>query len=274
MLGGQHLGGRQQGALTAGVDDRQHGTQRYDRLARTHLALQQALHRSGLGEVGEDLLPHLQLTGCQRKRKPLLESAQQRVGTTAARLGLPGGRIGAPVGHGELGRHGLIEDQSLRSGLGLGAVDGLVDRGEGLCQLQHAGAFPQPGRPGILAAAECCQCQSGTLCDLPGRQLGRGGIHPHQAALRQGGQAFLLLGVGDDASGFVHHHEDRMAHLQLVAKDPHLADEKPRIAGAELAFPPVQQVRLAEEGRTEASAAVGEGHLQASGPGLAARGAV
>ena len=40
VLGGEHLGGRQQGGLAAGVDDLGHRAQRDDGLARADLALQ------------------------------------------------------------------------------------------------------------------------------------------------------------------------------------------------------------------------------------------
>ena len=43
--GGQHLGGREQRRLPAGVDDLQHRPQGHDRLARADLALQQPVHR-------------------------------------------------------------------------------------------------------------------------------------------------------------------------------------------------------------------------------------
>ena len=61
VLGGQHLGGRQQRGLAAGVDDGQHGPQRHQRLARADLALQQPLHRLRPGQLGHQLVADLDL---------------------------------------------------------------------------------------------------------------------------------------------------------------------------------------------------------------------
>ena len=47
MLGGEHLGGSQQGRLTAASDHLEHGTQGYKGLAAAHIALEEALHGDG-----------------------------------------------------------------------------------------------------------------------------------------------------------------------------------------------------------------------------------
>ncbi len=59
VLLGEHLGGREQRRLTARVDDPQHRAERDQGLAGADLALQQAVHRVRLGQVGGDLLAHL-----------------------------------------------------------------------------------------------------------------------------------------------------------------------------------------------------------------------
>ncbi len=56
-----------------------------------------------------------------------------------------------------------------------------------------------------------------------------------------------------------------MAHLKLIPKDSHLPDEQTRVARAQLPLPPLQQMRLAEEGGTEASIAVGERGFEPAG---------
>ena len=56
VLGGEHLGGRQQRGLTAGVDHLGHRPQRDHGLARTDLALQQPVHRVLAAELAGQLL--------------------------------------------------------------------------------------------------------------------------------------------------------------------------------------------------------------------------
>ena len=70
VLGGQHLGGRQQRALVAGVDHLQHRQHRDDGLAGTHLALQQPVHRPGAGQFAGDHLEYLALPGGQFVGQP------------------------------------------------------------------------------------------------------------------------------------------------------------------------------------------------------------
>ena len=77
VLLGQHLGGRHQGGLAAAADHRQHGHQRHHRLARTHLSLQQPVHRPRLAQVGQDLGDGAGLGPGQLERQPPAEALQQ-----------------------------------------------------------------------------------------------------------------------------------------------------------------------------------------------------
>ena len=56
MLAREDLGRRHQGGLAAGLDHGRGGEQRHHGLARADVALQQAQHALGLGEIGVDLL--------------------------------------------------------------------------------------------------------------------------------------------------------------------------------------------------------------------------
>ena len=77
VLLGQHLGGREQRGLAAGVDHPQHRAQRDQRLAGADLALEQPVHRVRLGEVVLDLLADLALAGGELERQPRVERRQQ-----------------------------------------------------------------------------------------------------------------------------------------------------------------------------------------------------
>ena len=58
MLARQKLGRRHEGGLRAGLDRGRHGEQRHDGLAAADIALQQAQHAVGAGEIGVDLAKH------------------------------------------------------------------------------------------------------------------------------------------------------------------------------------------------------------------------
>ena len=77
VLGGEHLGGREQRGLAAGVDHLQHRPQRHDRLARAHVSLEQPQHRHVARKVRGDLLAHRPLAGGERERQPRVERVDQ-----------------------------------------------------------------------------------------------------------------------------------------------------------------------------------------------------
>ena len=100
VLGGEHLGGREQRGLAAGVDDLGHGAQRDHRLARADLALQQPVHRLVAVELRGQLLPHLALALGE------LERAARRRRRRAGRRSGAAGRCrvrGRPRGGGRRG---------------------------------------------------------------------------------------------------------------------------------------------------------------------------
>ena len=68
MLTRQDFGRRHQRRLAAGLDGARHGKQRHHRLAGADIALQQAQHAVGLGEVGVDFGQRLLLRAGQANR--------------------------------------------------------------------------------------------------------------------------------------------------------------------------------------------------------------
>ena len=94
VLGGEHLGGREQRGLAAGVDHLRHGPQRDDGLARADLALQQPVHRLLAAELRGQLLPHLALALGQLERAA--RRRRRRAGRRSARgRAMPGSRAAA-----------------------------------------------------------------------------------------------------------------------------------------------------------------------------------
>ena len=67
VLAREDLGRRHQGGLTPAFDRGRGGKQRHHGLAGADIALQQAQHPLGLGEVGVDLLDRLGLRGCEQR---------------------------------------------------------------------------------------------------------------------------------------------------------------------------------------------------------------
>ena len=132
VLLGQHLGGRQQGRLAAGVDDLQHRAQRDEGLAGADLTLEQPVHRVGAGELGRDELADLALAAGELERQPGVERRQQPV--VASRPGLrtrrPVGR--APSGEHELEHQRLLEAEALLGRAELAPLVGRVDPAQGL----------------------------------------------------------------------------------------------------------------------------------------------
>ena len=84
VLRGEHLGGRHQGGLAAGVHDLQHRPQGHERLARAHVPLQQPAHRGLPGQLGGQLLPHRHLAGRERERQAGVQGLEQAAGPRRA----------------------------------------------------------------------------------------------------------------------------------------------------------------------------------------------
>ncbi len=57
MLVSENFGGGQQRRLPPGLGDREHCPQRDERLARSHLALHEAVHGNIRGQILADLVP-------------------------------------------------------------------------------------------------------------------------------------------------------------------------------------------------------------------------
>ena len=113
VLCGEHLGGCQQRALQSRVHHLQHGAQSNDRLARSHLTLQEPAHRPSAGQVALDLLGDLLLPVGQLERQHLVEGGGDTVGhARAGRRRAHRHRV-APFGEHQLQRRRLVEAQTV-----------------------------------------------------------------------------------------------------------------------------------------------------------------
>ena len=132
MLLGQDFGGRHQRALPAGVDTHCRGQRSHHRLASAHIALQQAVHGHGAGQVMGDFLAHAALGAGEGEGQHGQQRFMQRARTIGH--GLPGRQHGRPQAVALAPRHQLR--QLLRQQLlGLQPLPGRVavvfQRGQG-----------------------------------------------------------------------------------------------------------------------------------------------
>ena len=138
VLLGQDLGGRHERALPAGVDGARGGQRGHHRLARAHVALQQAVHGHGLGQIGVDLGTHPRLGGGERKGQGGEQAAVQlpvRRGQRRCAQPLPRGQ-GLRLG--QLLRQQFVKLQALPGRMAAVFQGGQGQPGWGLVQQAHS----------------------------------------------------------------------------------------------------------------------------------------
>ena len=122
VLGGEHLGGGQQGRLSSTADHLEHGPQGHEGLAAAHVALKEPLHGDGSGQVGGDLPAYPHLSDGELIGQGGVEVGSQGAGRL--RLG-PSHRgagslmEGTALSQGHLKDEGLLVTQALPGGLPL-----------------------------------------------------------------------------------------------------------------------------------------------------------
>ena len=128
MLLGQDLRRRHERGLVPRLDGGEDGEGGDDGLARAHVALQEAVHRVGLGHVGADLPPHALLGGRERVREGAEQLPPEGPGRVHAEAALAPFALAAD-GETELEEEEVVEDEAAPGGgplgLALGEVAGL-----------------------------------------------------------------------------------------------------------------------------------------------------
>jgi hypothetical protein len=143
VLHGEHLGGRQQRRLPAGVDGLQHRPQRHHGLAGADLPLQQPVHRVLARQLGAELLPHGALTGGEGEGQSSVECVGQPTRPVRApRCRTLQGVVPAP-GQGQLHGQCLVPLQPSARGAGLGVVRRAVHPAQRLGQTRQPVRTPQ-----------------------------------------------------------------------------------------------------------------------------------
>lgn len=232
-------------------------------LSRTHLALEQAVHGVGGGEVVEDLAGDLLLALGEGEGEAVAEGREEAVRAGDAGHG---GQVGLGVpaaGQGDLEDEGLVP---LQAGAGVGDV-GLgvrpVDLEQGLGEREQAAAGAQGVRERVEGLLGAGQHRLDRLADLPGLQFGGRGVDRDQGAgpgldgLVTVAPQQLVGGVGE---------------LEAAVEDGDLAGEHG--AGARQQFLVGFVHAVAEEDELEPAAAVRDRDLQALplAPGCLGRG--
>lgn len=182
VLLGEHLGGREHGRLTTGVDDGEHGAQRHHRLARTHFALEQPVHRMLGGQVVEDLPGDLLLTLGEGEGEAGVEGGEEAVGGGTAG---DGGKLCVGVtaaGEGDLEDEGLVPLEAVAGAVPVRLGVGPVDLQEGFWQRYQASALAQRLGQGVHGLLRARQDRLDGLGDLPGLHLGGGRVDRDEGA--------------------------------------------------------------------------------------------
>ena len=129
VLVGKHLGRREQSRLATRLGDGEHRPQRHQGLARSHLALDETVHRHGGLKVGGDRLADRYLIAGQRERQRLVETREQSPGRPHRRR--DGTQSLALLQQRGLQHERLLEAQALAGGGPVGVRGGAVHEFEG-----------------------------------------------------------------------------------------------------------------------------------------------
>ena len=128
VLLGQDLRRRHERGLVPRLDGGEDGEGGDDGLARAHVALEEAVHRVGLGHVGADLAPHPLLGGRERVREGAEQLPPEGPGRVHAEAALAPFALAAD-GETELEQEEVVEDEAAPGrgplGIALGEVAGL-----------------------------------------------------------------------------------------------------------------------------------------------------
>ena len=150
MLGRQHLRGRHQGPLAAGIDGREQGRNRHHGFATAHIPLHQPGHRLVPGQVGVDFGQHPPLGAGEREGQDLQKGPHQAPGLARA-IAIPrrplgrqgqgrrrvGGELAAPLQQAELQHQKFIKHQPPPGRRQPLLVVGLVDLDQGRGQIEE-----------------------------------------------------------------------------------------------------------------------------------------
>ena len=266
VLGGEDLGGGEQGRLAAAPDDLQHGAQGHERLAGADVALEEALHGHGRVERGGELGADPLLPGGQCEGQGGVEVGAQGVGPWHGPGDGGAGRLvlGAAPGQGRLEDEGLLVAQAAARGPPLPGVLGPVDPavgGEGVDEAV-GGAHRLGQGLGHVAGGEAVQDGAHDPGHLQAGQGLGGGVDGDGA-----GQEGLPLGL-------VHVLEDLQARggqllAPVVEADP--PGQQHGGAGGELLGVVIHEAHAAEEDHLHVGRAVGDDGLHEGGRAAGAR---
>ena len=253
----EHLGGRQQRRLPAGVDGPQHRAQGHDRLAGSDLALEQPVHRVRLGQVVLDLGADLALARGELEGQPLVERRQKRPVTAGARH-RPHGPDRAPASaQDQLGDQGLLEAEAALGAAHLPEVVGRVDPVVGGAEVEDVVLLEDRVGQRLLDVAEDGAREGDRALDVPVLDaLGQGVEGIQVAEGLDSGDLFVVVDAEQRHRG--------VGELPLAAELVGLADEHALAADAQSASLPLGDALLLGEERHLQARTVGAEHrLQA-----------
>ena len=257
VLGRQHLGGRHQGPLAAGIDGREQGRNRHHGFAAAHVPLHQPGHRLVPGQVGVDLGQHPPLGTGERKGQDLQEGRHQAIGLASAwaRHGQGwrrvGGELAAPLQQAELQHQKFIKHQPPPGRPQALLVVWLVDLHQGRGQIEELLLLEQRARQGVAPGPHRPEQGLDRLANPISREPLREPVHGQEPA--------DLAALQGRIRALQHLHQG-VLEAGAVGGFLHQATHRHRAAGRELALLGFQPAR-----RTEAFASKKPRHPQAAG---------
>ena len=258
VLGGEHLGRREQRRLTAGVHHLEHRSQRDHRLARSDLALEQSLHGVGRREIRGDLRADLALARGERERQLGVERVEQPAGGAGPGHPGSGGRLDPAPGQRRLEHERLLVAQPTPPTVPVVVGERLVH------QVQRLEQGRQPGevadllrqRIGHVGGRQGVEHGAHRALDPPGGQRRRRRVDRDRTARLDQGRGFvvhigadqLVVGVGE---------------LGSAAVQPDRPGEHAEPSGPEPLLVRTQRARaLGEERQRQLACTVGDHRLQ------------
>ena len=216
VLGREDLRRSQQSGLAARVDDREHGSQRDDGLARSDLALQQAVHRPIGSELGGDEVADLALACRQGERQPGVEGREQAVGTRHTGARVQRLRGSTALSEDRLQDERLVIAKAPHPGADVILQPRSVDELQGVAAAEQPATQPDCGWQRLADLLDAVQDQGHRGAQHERGDLARRGVDRHlmgaQVVGPLGGQPLLQqlhLGMGELAAPSISGHRPR-----------------------------------------------------------------
>lgn len=231
MLLGQDFGGGQERALELVGDADEHGIDRDDGFARSHIPLEKARHRALGLKIAENVIDGSLLCAGELEAEALADALVEELVDAHFWGGQPAALKPPRENQAKLHEHQLVVDQAAAGGDGFAKIGGLMDGAKGLLARDETAAVQQlPGKElfdGVEASVEGLvhRLPDGDAAELRGGGVdGAKNVLAHRFRIRLDLLELGLGDLGDVAKGF-----DLSLHTEAHAG----MDDPPEVAAVE-----------------------------------------